>query len=204
MPDNVTANSGSGGATFATDQRSGDSVHFPIQKIAWGALDTFNLTDSAAGMGLPVQPSPGAIFTVDSELAAAVVLSDNFSNPTVPMVGGLLFVWNGAAWDRLRVQNVRKDLNALSITSIATVWTPASGKKVRLMGAIISVSAAASVLFEDNSSGNTVCRTPKMAADTPYNFDFGQGILLSAANNVLKATASASATITGTLYGTEE
>jgi hypothetical protein len=97
------------------------------------------------------------------------------------------------------------DMAAIAITTIATVWTPASNKKFRLMGGSFSVNAACSVLFEDNAHPGTVIRTPKLAADTPYAFDLGNGILSAAANNVLKATASTgTVTITGHLYGTEE
>jgi len=96
------------------------------------------------------------------------------------------------------------DMSAVSITSIATIWTPATGKKIRLLGGTFSVSAAGSVLFEDNAGGTTVFRTAKLAADTPYFFDFGNGIPLAAINNVLKATLSVAGTITGTLYGVEE
>ena len=98
-----------------------------------------------------------------------------------------------------------KDVSAVAAGSIVTVWTPTSGKRVRLMGVTISVSAACNVLFEDNSAGagNFVFRTPKLLADTPYTFDLGNGKLLSAADNVLKATSSAAANVTGTLYGVE-
>lgn len=96
------------------------------------------------------------------------------------------------------------DLAAVSITSIATVITPTSGKKVRLLGGDVSVSAAASVLFEDNASGTTVYRTPLMATATAFSFDLGRGYLLAKADNVLKATASAAGAITGTLYYSEE
>jgi len=41
------------------------------------------------------------------------------------------------------------------------------------------------------------------AADTPYTFDLGNGVALSAVDNVLKATSSAAANVTGTLYGIE-
>lgn len=142
---------------------------------------------------------------IRDRLAAAVALADALSKPTTAPVGAWLVGYNGATGDLVRVQSIRKDLSAVAIGSITTVWTPASGKKVRLMGGSISVSAAASVLFEDNSAGNgTAWRTPKLLADTPYNFDLGNGYLLGSANNVLKATSSASANITGTLYGVEE
>ena len=108
-----------------------------------------------------------------------------------------------------RIQSVfypdkRYDMSAVTITTIATVATPTSGKKIRLLGGTISVSAACSVLFEDNAAGTTIFRTPKLAADTPYYFDLGAGYVGAAANNVIKATSSAAATITGTLFGVEE
>jgi len=142
--------------------------------------------------------------TVDTELPAAAALSDAASNPTTPLVGACLLYWNGASWDRVRAAGIGKDLNAVAGGSIVTVWTPTSGKRVRLMSGSISVSAACSVLFEDNAAGTTVYRTPKLLADTPYSFDLGGGYLLSAANNVLKLTTSAAANVTGTLRGTEE
>jgi hypothetical protein len=108
--------------------------------------------------------------------------------------------------DNIYTPDTFKDQATAAIGTIATVWTPASGKKIRIMGGSISVSAAVSVLFEDNSAGaaNFVWRTPKLLADTPYFFDLGNGKLLSAVNNVLKATSSGAANLTGTLYGLEE
>jgi len=103
----------------------------------------------------------------------------------------------------LLIPDTFKTLKGVAIGSIATVWTPASGKKVQLMGGSISVDAAVSVLFEDNVAGTDVFQTPVLLADTPYNFDLGNGVLLSAINNVLKATSSGAANITGTLYGIE-
>lgn len=51
MADNVTANSGSGGATFATDDIA--SVHYPRTKITLGA-DGVNDGDVAAANPMPV------------------------------------------------------------------------------------------------------------------------------------------------------
>ena len=103
----------------------------------------------------------------------------------------------------LLIPNTFKTLKGVSISSIATVWTPATGKKFRLMGGTISVNAAVSVLFEDNAAGTDVFQTPVLAANAPFSFDLGNGRLSAAANNVLKATSSGAATITGTLYGVE-
>lgn len=106
----------------------------------------------------------------------------------------------------IAVPSVFKGLSAVTITTIATVWTPAAGKRIRLIGGYISASAAVNVLFEDNvaGAGNFVFRTPKLLADTPFAFHLGPGVLLAAVNRVLTATSSAAATITGTLYGVEE
>jgi len=135
------------------------------------------------------------------------LLQDADPIPSGIRVGAVLLARNGSTLDIVRVQTTRVDLSSVSIASIATVWTPTTGKKFRLMGGSISVSVAGSVLFEDNSAGagNFVWRTPKLSADTPYNFDLGNGKLSATTNNVLKATSSvASGTIIGTLYGTEE
>lgn len=98
------------------------------------------------------------------------------------------------------------DMSAVTINSITTVLTPASGKKLRILGATLSVSADASVLFEDNSAAtaNYVARTPVLLAKTPYTFWLGTGKLLSAADNVLKATGSANCAVTGMIYYSEE
>ena len=47
MADNVTADSGSGGAVFATDDIGG--VHYPIGKITFGALDSQTIASSNNG-----------------------------------------------------------------------------------------------------------------------------------------------------------
>ena len=92
------------------------------------------------------------------------------------------------------------DVSAVSINSIATVLTPATGKTLQLLGGSISVSADASVLFEDNSaaSANFVYRTPLLLAKYPYDFVCVK--TLSGVDRVLKATGSASASITGILW----
>lgn len=114
--------------------------------------------------------------------------------------------FNGASWDKIRIGKISKDVSAVTVTTITTLWTPASGKKFRLMGGTISCSTGVSILFEDNAGGATIFRTPKLLVDTPYTFEVngGQGFLSALADNVLKATSSAAGIITGTIWGTEE
>lgn len=42
----------------------------------------------------------GVALPVDTELPAAAVLTDVNANPTTPMVGAGLLIWNGATWER--------------------------------------------------------------------------------------------------------
>lgn len=161
-------------------------------------------TTKSGSLPVAIASDQGAL-TVDTELPAAAALADGAANPTTSPIGACIKGFNGATWDRGRWPSKFIDMNAVSISSIATLWTPAGGKKFRLLGGTFSVSAAASVLFEDNGAGTTIFRTPKLAADAPYNFDLGPtGVLSGAADRILKGTSSAAATITGTLYGTEE
>ena len=53
MADNVVADPGSGGATFATDE-DGSSVHHPYVKIEWGGADTFTKLSTGTA-SLPAQ-----------------------------------------------------------------------------------------------------------------------------------------------------
>jgi hypothetical protein len=76
MADNVIADAGSGGETFATDQRVSDSVHFPLSKLVWGALDTFNIVDTASGGPLPVQLRLNAGTVVGDATTPLVVTDD--------------------------------------------------------------------------------------------------------------------------------
>ena len=60
MPDDVTANLGSGGAIFSTDE-DGSSVHWPYVKLAFGPDDTQTIVE--ATVGLPVDATPFAAIT---------------------------------------------------------------------------------------------------------------------------------------------
>jgi hypothetical protein len=194
----------------------GSGVALPISAASL-PLPTGAATSALQGGGLPAALDGSGFLkvheqgtaTVDTELAAAAALADGASNPTTATAGAAMLGYNGATWDRVRVANISKYLEAVTITTITTVWTPTSGKKFRIMGGTISVSAACYVIFEDNSHSSTtnyIHVTPKLTADTPYNFVVlgGQGFLSAAANNVLKATSSAAAAITGTIWGVEE
>ena len=101
-----------------------------------------------------------------------------------------------------------KIIDAVVVTAgtPVTVWTPASGKKVRLLGWFLSSSAAAALEIQDSGAGGTViAQTPLLAAagahDAPY---LGEGLLLAAADNTLDLDVTANSTVSGMVFGVEE
>lgn len=146
---------------------------------------------------------PTDALSTDGQAATRVTGADG--NVRVLAVATALF--NGATWDRLRVANVFKPIPATAVTAGTgiTIWTPTSGKKFRLMGWCISVTAAAEIIFGDNAVGTVIFRTGIHALNDPGQpASIGNGILSAAANNVLKLDVSANATVQGTVFGTEE
>ena len=101
-----------------------------------------------------------------------------------------------------------KMIDAVAITAgtPATVWTPASGKKVRLLGWFLSTSAAAALELQDSgAAGTVIAQTPLLAAagvhDAPH---LGEGVVLAAADNTLDLDVTANATVSGMVFGVEE
>lgn len=150
--------------------------------------------------------------TATTKLAGGTANNDTLgaaSYKSLYVIGQQL-VLNGTTWDRLRTPSTFKVIAAVAITAAtgATIWTPAAGKKFRLMGYSISASAAASLKFYDGAGGaltTQIFRGPLLAAagiDSQYNL--GNGILSAAANNTLALDVTGNATVTGTVWGTEE
>jgi hypothetical protein len=133
-------------------------------------------------------------------------LGDGF---TIGLIGSGQFLFNGGSWDRHRTPTVFVPIKNVSVTagSAASIWTPADGKKFHLMGFAVSLSVAGYIIFEDaGTTATEFLRTPQMAAGTgmvsPANM--GNGYASTTANNILKMDVSASGTINGFLFGTEE
>jgi hypothetical protein len=117
-----------------------------------------------------------------------------------------LALLNGTSWDRARTPIVFVPLNAVSIAAEVAIWTPAVGKKFRLMGYVLeSGTIGGNVLLKDGTGGTTIHIVPFGAANgvitTP---PMGNGQLSTAVNNALTATGTATQTLSGTLFGTEE
>lgn len=102
--------------------------------------------------------------------------------------------------------NVFVTVNAVSIAAEATLWTPTSGKKFRLMGGLLtSTGAAGNIIVKDGSGGSTIFLIPNTLVGTPFLFNLpGNGLLSATANNLLRAIGVASQVLNGTLWGREE
>jgi hypothetical protein len=134
--------------------------------------------------------------------AFGMYLSDGAGNADRPLVTA---VFNGATYDRPRTPSTFKTIAAVAVTAgtPVTVWTPGAGKKFRLMGFMLSLSVAGSVLLKD--AGTEILRTPLMAAGVGLaSPPMVNGILSAVANNVLQVDASASGSVSGFVFGTEE
>jgi hypothetical protein len=85
MADNVTADPGAGGATFAADDIAG--VHYPRAKVVWGADGTAN--DASAAAPLPVKLTSAASAEIGvAALPLQVSLANHGANATAVKVDG--------------------------------------------------------------------------------------------------------------------
>ena len=129
-----------------------------------------------------------------------VLASDQTNLPAISLVTP-----DGATYVAARTPSVFKSLAAVLITAQTTIWTPAAGKKFRLMGFVITQGVlAGNVTLKDNTGGTTILVIPSTPIGQPLSVPLGNGILSAAANNVLTATGSATETISGFVYGCEE
>ena len=96
--------------------------------------------------------------------------------------------------------------NAIVVGTAETVWTPASGKTVRLIGWMLSSSAAAALEFQDSgASGTVIAQTPLLAAAGVDRVEsLGKGVLLADPDNTLKLDVTANTTVSGMVFGREE
>lgn len=102
--------------------------------------------------------------------------------------------------------SVFKSINGVLISSEASVWTPTSGKKFRLLGGYLTVAGGAgAILFKDGVAGSTILTLPAVAIGVTVPIALpGRGKISSTINNVLTLTGVALMVVSGVLWGTEE
>ncbi len=209
MPDNFTSELvDSAGEIFATDAIGGSSVHYPIGKLAWGPLNTANLTDTANPLPIQVNgsgTSSSAPFFVrgangDSSIPITGTVTIQ-GNASVSITGGSsVSISNDSAGE------IGVGLNAIggnsggALQTFTTVLSSAletvSANPGRLYGYMLTNPDTASIVyakvFSDDSTGVTKGSTsPALNLGIPpeggANVTFAQGILMSSGISALAA-----------------
>lgn len=126
-------------------------------------------------------------------------------------VGLTLYDPSSGGWNPQRVPSSPHSIASVAVTAGTpqSIWTPAVGKSFRLMVYDVSLSVAGSIIFKDGPVGGPyveIWRTPKLVANTPHPVPpgFGNGILSAAVNNQLWIDVTATGTVDGGVFGTEE
>lgn len=216
------------GATPNTTQEiTAVSTGIPIQPLV--GIDTVGVPHSIVTTSNGVLALPWTTGIADSYGQGTGV--PNIVSQTTVLPSGT-FLCSGAngvgLWTAQRYPNIFKTASVVATaTGNSAVWTPAAGKKFRIMrfqitaqGLGATASAAVTVSFQDNVTGITI---GTYDVDVPVTanvvsgvtqvsggwIDIGNGFLSAAANNVLNFNISAAgAATTGTyrinVCGTEE
>jgi hypothetical protein len=116
-------------------------------------------------------------------------------------------VYNGSTFDAQRGGNGSVKQSTITTATTTAVWTPASGKRFRLLSAIISTDTAMRVYLQD-ATGQIIASF-RLAANATVTIGQGNGLplngyLSSAANNVLNVVTGAAGNVDVTVAGTEE
>lgn len=114
-------------------------------------------------------------------------------------------VFNGTTWDRQRTPNVFKYIGAVAVTAgtPVAIWTPATGKKFRLMGYSLFSGGTTTIYLKDATT-NIMSVFTGSSVQTVVSPNLGNGYISAVANNVLNADVSATTTVWGYVFGTEE
>lgn len=200
----MVGNVASGAADSGDPVKVGTIHHTSLPSFTDG--ERADLQSDSFGQ-LIVAPSLGPGSTVGWKAISLNADAQSVPGSTIiPLVGAYGVVYNGSTWDRERTPIVFKDVSvAVTAGTPQTVWTPTSGKKFRLMGWELALSVAGAVIFHDGNPGTALWRTGALAAGVAVAApNIGNGYLSTAANNVLSVDTSASGTVTGFVFGTEE
>ena len=85
-----------------------------------------------------------------------------------------------------------------------TIWTPAPGKRFRLLLYVVNANVATTFLFKDGVGGPVIAADQITAAGGVMMNLGGKGILSAAVGNALVINSSAAVTLVGYVAGTEE
>jgi hypothetical protein len=181
----------------------------------------------AAGTGTALLTNAG-LFALDENSSLPVQLfagEDNVDGDTVNGSGILITLadmraFNGTTYDRVRIANVFKTAFVTAVGP-TPIWTPAVGKRFRLMGYTIDVAGTAAAtgtqrielldaaaIIRNHLAAVIQTPTASISGGADHmGADLGQGELSAAANNVLNVTLSfamATGGVAINVWGTEE
>jgi hypothetical protein len=159
---------------------------------------------------LPWRDLLSALSIGNSAIAQHVILDSSNQNEGAALgTGPVLVGFRDSTVARMaRTPDTFKGQNAVAFAgapSVIAAWTPAAGKKFRLMGGIVSVSVAGVLTLADGAAGPIFC-----AVGLPANVSIAlppmvNGFLSAALNNVLQVGGLANAVLlNGMFFGTEE
>jgi len=124
----------------------------------------------------------------------------------VPLLGFGLFDGSANA-QRARTPAWFANLAATAVTAGTPVVfrTPGAGLKARLMGFMLSLSVAGSVIFKYGAGNTEFLRTPLMGAGVGLASELlGNGLVPGAANDAFKIDVTATGSVSGFVFGMDE
>jgi hypothetical protein len=164
------------------------------------SMTAFHSETDSTGHSVEAQATAGYTTRLYRQVPA-----DALTGITAAEVLGYGFKFNGATWDRTRVQSKLTAVSLGAGTTETTIWDPAAGKKFRLMGFVLTASAGTLLTFKDDTGGTTIF-TLTVPAGVPVVVGpdvLGNGIVSGAADRVLTVTRGTSSTLDGFLVGQE-
>jgi len=117
---------------------------------------------------------------------------------------GLINEGTGVA-EQERTPTVFKAVKGVVVTAgtPVAIWTPAAGKRFRLMGWTFGISTASGAVYLNDGATNFAVVSCSMTSPNEPP-DLRNGYLSAAVNNVLELDVASSCTVYGTVWGTEE
>lgn len=204
MVDNVVANAGSGGATFASDDIGG--VQYPRSKIVWGVDGS--AVDASASNPLPTVQTgalPAGTNAIGKLAANSGVDIGDVDVTSMPAIAAT-------------ASNIGAQLSTSAIMNGTTALTPAfavidaassgdntlvsadTAKKIRVIAAFLVSTGTVTVRFENGAGGTALTGQMNLVANSGFVLPFNPvGWFETAANTLLNLELSGATSVDGCL-----
>lgn len=156
---------------------------------------------------------PGSFLLTNNAGTGFLDLTPSDNHALLGMIPAVMHGYDGVTADMYRMVTTFKSIAATAVVAGTglTAWDPASGKKFRMMGYILSSSAATQLIFYEGLTTaltNVLLRTPTFAANqiliVGYPMLGPNGIISSTADMNLNIDVVGNSTISGCVFGCEE